>query len=235
MKKLLAIAFILSATIVNAQKTPVKKPVVKKTVSAAPALKTLTDSASYAMGVAMATFYSQQGIKNINSALVAQAIKDVTAGKKTSITEMNANDIIMQLMNNAQAQKVKPNVSAGQNFLAKNKTRQGVKTTTSGLQYEVIKEGNGDRPLATDTVVVHYIGTLLDGTEFDNSYKRNEPASFLLNRVIPGWTEGVQLMTPGSKYKFYIPHTLAYGLHDSGPIPGGSVLVFEVDLLEVKK
>jgi FKBP-type peptidyl-prolyl cis-trans isomerase FklB len=235
MKKVLLIASILSVGAAQAQKTtkPATKPVVKS-ASAAPALKNLSDSASYAMGIAMASFYSQQGIKNINSALVAQAIRDVTVGKKTNITEANANDIIMQLMNKAQASKVQPAVKAGQDFLAKNKTKPGVKTTASGIQYEVVKEGSGPKPAATDTVVVHYKGTLLDGTEFDNSYTRGEPATFPLNRVIQGWTEGVALMPVGSKYKLYIPHTLAYGVNDNGPIPGGSLLVFEVELLEIK-
>jgi FKBP-type peptidyl-prolyl cis-trans isomerase len=140
----------------------------------------------------------------------------------------------MQLMNKAQAGKVQPAIKAGDEFMAKNKKRSEVKTTASGLQYEVITAGNGPKPVATDTVVVHYKGTLLDGTEFDNSYTRGEPATFPLNRVIPGWTEGVALMNVGSKYKLYIPHTLAYGVNDNGPIPGGSLLVFEVELIEVK-
>jgi len=233
MKKLLVIASILFVTSAQAQKNT-SKPVVKKPVATTPVLKNLNDSASYAMGIAMASFYSQQGIKNINSALVAQAIKDVTASKKTAITEATCNDIIMQLMNKAQATKVGPAVKAGEDFLAKNKKRPEVKTTASGLQYEVITAGNGQKPVATDTVVVHYKGTLLDGSEFDNSYTRGEPATFPLNRVIPGWTEGVSLMTAGSKYKLYIPHNLAYGVNDNGPIPGGSLLVFEVELIEVK-
>jgi len=234
MKKIFFIAAILFAVSVQAQKTTAKPTTAKKPVTSTPVLKNLNDSASYAMGIAMASFYSQQGINNINSALVAQAIKDVFAKKQTRITEANANDIIMQLMNKSQANKVQPTIKAGENFLAKNKSRAGVKTTSSGLQYEVITEGQGPKPAATDTVVVHYRGTLLDGTEFDNSYKRGEPATFPLNRVIPGWTEGVSLMSQGSKYKLYIPHNLAYGVHDNGPIPGGSLLIFEVELIEVK-
>jgi FKBP-type peptidyl-prolyl cis-trans isomerase len=235
MKKILFIATILATVSVQAQKTTTAKPsTVKKPVATKLALKNLNDSASYAMGIAMASFYSQQGIKNINSALVAQAIKDVYAKKQTGITEANCNDVIMQLMNKAQVNKVSPAIKAGEDFLAKNKTRAGVKTTASGIQYEVITEGQGPKPEPTDTVVVHYKGTLLDGTEFDNSYKRGEPATFPLNRVIPGWTEGVGLMSAGSKYKLYIPHNLAYGVHDNGPIPGGSLLIFEVELIEVK-
>ena len=120
-------------------------------------------------------------------------------------------------------------------FLEQNKTRPGVKTTASGLQYEVVKEGTGPKPGPTDSVTCNYKGTLINGTEFDNSYTRGEPITFPLNRVIPGWTEALQLMTVGSTYKFYIPYNLAYGVNDNGPIPGGSALVFQVDLLDVKK
>lgn len=123
----------------------------------------------------------------------------------------------------------------GQQFLAENAKKEGVKTTPSGLQYEVIKEGTGKSPKATDTVLVHYKGTLLDGTEFDSSYSRNEPISFPLNRVIPGWTEGVQLMKEGAKYKFFIPSNLAYGAGGTpgGPIGPNETLIFEVELLKV--
>lgn len=107
--------------------------------------------------------------------------------------------------------------------------------TASGLQYEVVKEGTGIKPQLTDSVTVNYMGTLVNGTEFDNSYKRGQPITFFIRGVIPGWTEGLQLMSVGSKYKFYIPYTLAYGAFDYGPIPGGSALIFEVDLLEVRK
>jgi len=234
MKKLFFFASVLFALNAQAQKTPVKTVPAKKPAATGAALKNLTDSASYAMGVAMASFYLQQGIENINPALVAQAIRDVYAKKPTAVTEANANDIIMQLMNKAQVSKVQPTIKAGEEFLANNKKRPGVKTTASGLQYEVVSEGRGPKPAATDTVVVHYAGTLLNGIEFDNSYKRGEPATFPLNRVIAGWTEGLQLMPAGSKFRFYVPHFLSYGVHDNGPIPGGSLLVFEVELLEVK-
>jgi FKBP-type peptidyl-prolyl cis-trans isomerase len=124
----------------------------------------------------------------------------------------------------------------GVQFLAENATKKGVKVTPSGLQYEVITEGTGKSPKATDTVQVHYKGTLLDGTEFDSSYKRGQPATFPLNRVIPGWTEGVQLMKEGSKYKFFIPSKLAYGASGTpgGPIGPNEALIFEVELLKVQ-
>jgi FKBP-type peptidyl-prolyl cis-trans isomerase FkpA len=129
-----------------------------------------------------------------------------------------------------------PNSEKGEAFLKENSTKEGVKTTASGLQYKVLKEGTGKSPKATDTVEVHYKGTLLDGTEFDSSIKRGQPATFPLNRVIPGWTEGVQLMKEGAKYQFTIPSKLAYGERGTpgGPIPPNSTLIFEVELLSIK-
>ena len=127
------------------------------------------------------------------------------------------------------------NRKTGDDFLASNKTKAGVKTTPSGLQYKVLSEGSGPRPMATSQVTVHYKGTLLDGKQFDSSYDRGQPATFALNQVIPGWTEGVQLMNVGSKYQFWIPGELAYGQHGSPPtIPPNSTLVFEVELLSFK-
>jgi FKBP-type peptidyl-prolyl cis-trans isomerase FkpA len=125
------------------------------------------------------------------------------------------------------------NIAAGEAFLAENAQREGVVVTDSGLQYEVLTQGDGAQPVAADTVKVHYRGTLLDGTEFDSSYARNEPAEFPLSRVISGWTEGVQLMKVGSKFKFYIPSELAYGERSTGKITSNSTLIFEVELLEV--
>lgn len=126
------------------------------------------------------------------------------------------------------------NLVAGQKFLAENATKEGVQSTASGLQYKVVTMGTGAKPAATDTVKVHYRGTLLDGTEFDSSYARNEPISFALNRVIAGWTEGVQLMPVGSKFMFYIAPDLAYGEGGGGPIPPNSTLIFEVELLDIE-
>jgi len=125
------------------------------------------------------------------------------------------------------------NLEAGAAFLEDNGKRDGVMTTPSGLQYEVITEGDGAKPIETTNVTVHYEGTLIDGEIFDSSYEGGEPVSFALNGVIPGWTEGLQLMTVGSTYKFYIPSSLGYGPRGTGPIPGNSVLIFKVELLEI--
>jgi FKBP-type peptidyl-prolyl cis-trans isomerase FklB len=237
MKKI-SLILILSAIagISWAQQGSKTKPVAKANSAVQqPALKTLSDSASYAIGVSVASFYKQQGITKLNPTLVSRAINDILGGKKTLLDDQTCNTVVTKLMNQVQETKSKPTIESGKAFLEKNKTRPEVKTTASGLQYEIITEGTGIKPLATDSVTVNYKGTLIDGTEFDNSYTRGEPITFPLNRVIAGWTEGLQLMTVGSKYKFYIPYTLAYGSNDQGPIPGGSTLIFEVELLDVKK
>lgn len=228
------------AGMVWAQPNTKPKPVAKAKTdkqpdSQQPVLKTLNDSASYAIGVSVASFYKQQGISNLNTTLLTKAINDILNGQKALLDDQACNLVVTKLMNNIQENQSKPVIEAGIAFLAKNKTRPEVKTTASGLQYEVVTEGTGIKPLATDSVTVNYKGTLIDGTEFDNSYTRGEPITFPLNRVIAGWTEGLQLMTVGSKYKFYIPYTLAYGIHGQGPIPGGATLIFEVELLDVKK
>jgi FKBP-type peptidyl-prolyl cis-trans isomerase len=145
----------------------------------------------------------------------------------------------MTYMQNRQAEKMKAmyskNIADGEKFLADNKKRDGVQETTSGLQYEVITMGTGAKPSPTDVVRVHYTGTLADGTKFDSSLDRGEPAEFGVNQVIQGWQEGIQLMPAGSKFKFYIPYELGYGENGTGPIPPYSTLVFEVELLEIVK
>ncbi|MFB2648111.1 FKBP-type peptidyl-prolyl cis-trans isomerase [Shewanella mangrovisoli] len=135
-------------------------------------------------------------------------------------------------MNNQKS--TQENIRLGNEFLAQNKTQEGVKTTASGLQYQVLQQGTGTvHPKASDTVTVHYHGTLIDGTVFDSSVERGEPIAFPLNRVIKGWTEGVQLMVEGDKYRFFIPSELAYGNRSTGKIGGGSVLIFDVELLKI--
>jgi FKBP-type peptidyl-prolyl cis-trans isomerase len=167
--------------------------------------------------------------------LVSRGINDIFGNKKALLDEAACNNVMNTYMSKMQSEKSKPRIDSGNNFLAKNKNKPGVKVTASGLQYEVITEGTGIKPTAADSVTCHYRGTLLSGFEFDNSYNRGEPITFALGGVIPGWTEGLQLMSVGSKYKFYIPYTLGYGAFDYGPIPGGSMLTFEVELLDVRK
>lgn len=229
MKKVsLAIAAFIITGVAVAQP---KKPAAK---TAAP-LKSLVDSASYAVGLSVASFYKQQGFTSLNAAVVAKAINDGLAGKKPMLDEAACNSAVMVYQNKVQLQKSKGKIAEGQAFLEKNKTKPGVKTTASGLQYEVITEGTGVKPAATDSVTCHYRGTFINGTGFDNSYDRGQPITFALNGVIPGWTEGLQLMSVGSKYKLYVPYTLGYGPSDYMSIPGGSVLIFEIELLDVKK
>ncbi len=195
-----------------------------------PVLANLNDSVSYAIGLSVAKFYMQQGIDTLNGEMVSHAIQDVFGKQKELLTDEEANTAVMRLLNPG----LFKNIEEGERFLAENKNRSGVNVTASGLQYEIIKQGAGPKPLVTDTVEVHYAGTLINGQEFDNSYKRGAPLVFPLRGVIKGWIEALQLMPVGSKYKLYIPHTLGYGMNDQGQIPGGSVLVFEVDLLGIK-
>jgi FKBP-type peptidyl-prolyl cis-trans isomerase len=239
MKKILFVSALFAATAVQAQKPAVA---AKKATASQAVLKTSNDSLSYAIGVNVANFYKQQGMKSINSALVARAINDMVGKKTPLITENQCNVVLMSFVEKAQKEQsqtqsksAQPTIDAGERFLAENKKKPGVKTTASGLQYLVLTEGTGAKPAATDQVVAHYAGTLLDGTKFDNSYDRGQPITIGLNQVIRGWTEGLQLMPVGSKYRFFIPYQLAYGLQGQGSIPPGAALIFEVELLEIKK
>jgi FKBP-type peptidyl-prolyl cis-trans isomerase len=231
MKKYFFIGLTFLAIVANAQKTKAK-PAGKSTKPPATAssLKNANDSVSYAIGVLVASYYkNQQGIKKLNSSLVAKAVNDVYANKKPMLDDNQCNMTIIQYT----SPDLNKTMRASEAFLAQNKLRPGVKTTASGLQYEVLSEGQGTRPSVTDTFTVHYKGTLIDGTEFDNSYTRGEPLTMPVGNVVSGWIEGLQLMRTGSKYKFYIPYQLGYGLNTTGSIPGGSALIFEVELLKV--
>jgi len=224
---------IFTVTFINAQNTPAKKPVAKTTAPTVQ-LKTLEDSANYAMGLSIANFYRQQGVTKINSTLVTKAINDAMSGKPTLMNDAQTSNVLMTYLNKQQMMKSKPNIDACNNFLTVNKTKQGVVTMPSGLQYEVITQGSGPKPTLKDTVVCNYKGSFIDGNEFDNSYKRGTPAEFPLTNVIRGWTEVLQLMPVGSKYKVYVPYQLGYGPSDYNGIPGGSLLIFEIELLNVK-
>ncbi len=229
MKKFLFAVTLLTTVVAQAQKTAVKPKTPVKPVAAVNPLKNQNDSVSYAIGSMVANFYKQQGVTKLNANLVAKAVNDVYGNKKALLNEEQCNTTVMRYLN----PELSKHVSESEAFLAENLKKPGIKTTPSGLQYEVITEGTGIKPTAADTVTVHYRGTLINGTEFDNSFKRGQPISFPLGNVIAGWTEGLQLMSVGSKYKLYIPAQLGYGMNGTGPIPGGAALIFEVELLQV--
>jgi len=193
------------------------------------------DSASYAIGLNHAVFFKQQGITGLDTTFIIKAVSDILGNRPTQFNDEVANKVMNKLIILVQEEKAKPVIEAGRAFLANNKKKPGVKVTRTGLQYEIIREGKGIRPAKIDTFVCHYRGTLPDGTEFDASYNRDQPLVMGVSQVIRGWTEGLQLMPVGSKYKFYIPYELGYGPFDNPPIPGGSALIFEVELLNVKK
>lgn len=232
------------------KKAAVKKPVAKKTTvtkttRVISGLRTGLDSTSYAFGTSIGAGLKTTGLSALNYEMLIKGLKDSFTGGKLILTPQQAQENINAAITKASAVKNKaeaeankikygPMIKEGQDFLEENKKRAGVQTTASGLQYEVITAGTGVKPIATDSVLVHYKGTLLNGKQFDSSYDRGEPISFPLNRVIPGWTEGVQLMPAGSKYKFFIPYQLAYGERGAGAdIPPYSALIFEVELLKV--
>ena len=192
------------------------------------------DSLSYSVGVLVAQNLKQQGLDKVNSEVLAKAISDVLANNKLDIELPEANATVQEYMQNKQQMAGKDNMEEGEAFLAENGARAEVTTTASGLQYEVLTEGEGKSPKATDKVTVHYVGKLLNGTTFDSSVDRGQPATFGLNQVIAGWTEGVQLMKEGSKYRFFIPSNLAYGERGAGnDIGPGATLIFEVELFQI--
>jgi FKBP-type peptidyl-prolyl cis-trans isomerase FklB len=199
-------------------------------------LKDQKDKVSYSIGLNIGFNLSKQNIP-INPDAFALGVKDGLAGKP-QMTEQQVKETMTAFekeMTEKQKAMGQKSAADSETFLAENKKKDGVKTTASGLQYKAIKEGTGPQPKETDTVTVNYRGTLIDGTEFDSSYKRGEPATFPLQNVIKGWTEGLQLMKTGSKYQFVIPAALAYGERSPSPsIPPNSALIFEVELMSVK-
>ena len=171
----------------------------------------------------------------INNTTFMLAVNDILGGKKALLSDSIANVVLNNYVSKQQAEKSKVTIAEGQKFLAQNKLKPNVKTTASGLQYEIVRLGTGIKPTAIDTFVAHYRGTLLNGQQFDASYDRGQPLTLGVSQVIKGWTEGLQLMPVGSHFRFWIPYELAYGLHGQGSIPGGAMLIFEVELLDVKK
>lgn len=199
------------------------------------------DKLSYALGIGIGSQLAQMGATELNIDDFAQAIKDVIAGDPLKVDNAEAQQIVNNFFRDqetkqraAAAEAGKAARKAGEDFLAENAKKDGVVVLKSGLQYTVLKEGEGKQPKATDKVRCHYEGTLIDGTVFDSSYKRGEPAVFGLNQVISGWTEGVQLMKEGAKYRFFIPFQLAYGERGAGAsIPPYAALIFDVELIAV--
>lgn len=195
------------------------------------------DSVSYSLGVLVAKSIQSQGFSEIQTDTFAKAVEDVLKNNDLKIDPNQANAIIQQYAQQQSEKQYAPVIEKGEQFLAENKKREEVKSTDSGLQYEVITSGEGAMPADTNQVTVHYEGTLLDGTVFDSSYKRGEPVTFGVTQVIPGWTEALQMMKAGSKWKVYVPYDLAYGARGAGqggPIGPYETLIFTIELLEVQ-
>ncbi len=221
-------------SIAQVKKSPAPK---SKTAATDVVLKNAVDSFSYAAGLSIAGSMQQQGIDNINSAILSKALDDVLKKKPQLLTQEQATMTLQQKLQEYAKKKNEAQKAKAETFFAENKKRKEVTALPNGLQYEVLKSGaaGGIKPAPVDTVVVDYVGTLIDGTEFDNSIKRGEPAEFPLNGVIKGWTEILQLMTKGDKWKVYIPSELGYGERGAGgSIPPNSTLIFEINLIDIK-
>jgi FKBP-type peptidyl-prolyl cis-trans isomerase len=244
MKNIFLLSLVACGLSVSAQTkkvVPTVKPTVKtvgaKVATKSPVvLKSAQDSLSYALGILDGTFFKSQGFSKINGDILGKACLEAVSGKPSLFTPEQANEIVRKEIQKMSKVLIKPNLDAGAKFLEENKKKPNVKVTASGLQYEVLTLGTGAKPYDTSKVKVHYEGFLLNGRIFDSSRDRGEPITFGLNQVIKGWTEGVQLMPIGSRFKFYIPYNLAYGEQGAGEaIPGGSTLVFDVELLDIVK
>ena len=220
-----ALIALLALPVLNAQDAP----------------KDQKDKVSYGIGLSMGTKMKKDGV-DLNPQMIFKGLSDGFSGAKPLMSEEEIQQTLQAFqaeMQSKMMQKQKEsstkNKADGEAFLAANKTKEGVKTLPSGLQYKIISEGKGDKPKSTDTVSVNYRGTLIDGTEFDSSYKHKEPVSFPLDKVIPGWTEGIQQLPVGTKAQLFIPSNLAYGENAPPVIGPNSTLIFEVELLEIKK
>lgn len=207
------------------------------TAAAEPELSSDQAKASYSLGFRFAENVARQFGEDVDADSFVLGVRDRLQDNAVRVDDAEAERVLTALIEAREAAAEADalgNLDAGLRFLEENAGRDGVVSLDSGLQYEVLEEGEGDSPAAEDTVTTHYEGRLIDGTVFDSSYQRGEPASFPLNRVIPGWTEGLQLMSPGAKYRLYVPPSLAYGDRSAGTIPPNSTLVFDVELLEVE-
>ena len=193
------------------------------------------DKTSYALGMVIGHNLKVMNITSLSSEDFAAAVADVLAGNTAKMTDAEAQQTVNDLLRRQREEQEKVLRAEGERFLKENATKEGVVVLPSGLQYTVLREGTGRKPKATDSVKCHYEGTLTDGTVFDSSYRRGEPATFPLNGVIAGWTEGVQLMSEGAKYRFFIPYNLAYGERGAGQsIPPFAALVFDVELISIE-
>lgn len=192
------------------------------------------DKVSYALGMSIGHQLQQMNATDLNIDDFAQAITDVF-NEDAKLSDAEAQAAVQDFFSRKAEEQAKAAKAEGENFLAENAKKEGVKTLPSGLQYKVLREGDGRKPSATDKVECHYEGTLINGEVFDSSYRRGETATFGLNQVIKGWTEGLQLMQEGAKYRFFIPYNLAYGEHGAGQsIPPYAALIFDVELIKVK-
>jgi FKBP-type peptidyl-prolyl cis-trans isomerase FklB len=218
---------------VFAQKGKTPPKVVPK--STGPVLKTALDSFSYAVGMSIALQYKEFGATTLNTTAVMNAVTDVLKSKKCALSTDQANYVLNNYINMLMTEKAATHKKAGAGFLAANKNKPGIVTLPSGLQYQVVRQGSGRKPALTDTVSVHYTGTLIDGKIFDSSVDRGVPATFTVGGVIAGWTEALQLMTVGSRWKLFIPAELGYGNYSppGSNIPPGATLVFDVELLSI--
>lgn len=235
MKNILTAAFLCVAFATTAQ-TKKPLPAKKPAAAIAPVFKNSTDSLSYAIGIEGASFYKSQGATTLNTLLIKKGFDDAFANKKPLLSPEECSMAIQTKMQEFMSNKASGVKEESQKFLDSNKTRPGVVTLPSGLQYEIIKEGTGPKPKITDTVRAHYAGTTIDGREFDNSYKRGQPLEIPVGGVIQGWVEALQLMPVGSKWKLFIPSDLGYGDRGAGDaIPGGAALIFDIELVDIVK
>jgi FKBP-type peptidyl-prolyl cis-trans isomerase len=234
--RLITLSLAALAISVNAQSKKKKTKVEEVQIVAVDTVRIMTelDSASYSFGLKIASGLKSDGVKTLNYELLSKGMQDVFASQKLLISDEEAGPAINAFLKRISESRFAGAKEEAAKFLEENKKNPKITSTASGLQYEVITLGTGPKPLATDEVTVHYQGSLTNGTEFDSSYERGEPIKLSLNGVIKGWTEGVQLMPTGSKFRFYIPYELGYGERGSGEvIPPFSTLIFDIELLKI--
>lgn len=218
------------------QNKTTKKPTSKMNTESKTELKNEIDSVSYSLGVNIGSNLKKQGFTTLNADAFAQALKDVYGAQGLKINEQQAEQLLQNYFQGLQKKKLEGNLKEGEKFLEENKKKPGVVTTPSGLQYLILKEGNGPKPTANNKVTTHYHGTLIDGTVFDSSVDRGQPATFPVNGVIKGWVEALQLMPVGSKWRLFVPSHLAYGEQGAGPQIGpNSTLIFDVELISIEQ